>query len=41
MSMVFGLVFSILWTLVGRFLNISNDTFFIVLPSFLAEVSPD
>lgn len=35
MSMVFGLVFSILWTLVGRFLNISNDTFFIVFAILL------
>lgn len=35
MSMVFGIVFSILWTLVGRFLNISNDTFFIVFTILL------
>lgn len=36
MSMVFGLVFSILWTLVGRFLDISNDTFFIVFAILLS-----
>lgn len=30
MSMVFALVFIIVWAIVGRFLDISDDTFFIV-----------
>lgn len=35
MSMMFAIGFSILWTLVGKFLDISNDTFFIVFAILL------
>lgn len=35
MSMVFGIVFSIVWASVGKFLDISNDTFFIVFAILL------